>query len=62
MVCGSCRVKDHKHCINLFGGKDPIVKRDTPIKSCVCQHKQSWNYVKSATQETKDTNGDRKES
>lgn len=72
MVCQNCREQPrestarHKYCINKWR-QDPkddavIIPRDMPIKTCVCQHKKSWNYVESVTQETKDTNGDRKES
>lgn len=73
MICGNCRdhprlalTMRHKYCINNWR-KDPKnigagFPRDIPIKACACQHKQSWNYVTNVTQETKDTNGDRKES
>lgn len=63
MVCEWCRNKRHEACVNDTEIiRNIVVKRDTPIKTCVCQHKKSWNYVESVTQETKDTNGDRKES
>ena len=75
MICWNCREQRpeanirHKYCVNNWG-KDPkdelvLVKRPEPINACACQHEESWNFVTnkaSDQKETKDTNGDSKES
>lgn len=68
MICAACRVKRHDVCINKYrpDPDDPekanLIERPEPIKSCACQHQNSWNYVKRVQKETKDNYGDGKES
>lgn len=62
MICVNCSDAvlfiqyRHKQCINDWG-VDPenegvLVKRPEPIKSCACQHKDSWQFVKSGDTKT----------
>ncbi len=58
MICNWCREKQHDNCVNDWE-QGILVKRDTPIKSCACQHRVSWNFSKTGeTEENEGNNGD----
>lgn len=52
----------HDECINkvridLSKGAQ-LVPRDEPIRSCACQHKESWNFSVGGKRKTEDNDGD----
>lgn len=57
MICNPCRgetvgptgviTRYHDSCINFWtykGREGKLIKRPEPIRSCACQHKESWNF------------------
>lgn len=58
MICPPCRGEffsiiakkgepRHDECVNFWtiDKTSAIVKRPEPIRSCACQHKESWNFT-----------------
>lgn len=71
MICPPCRGEyfsivaekgepQHDQCINFWSisKNGEIVKRPEPIRSCACQHKESWNFAI----KNEDSNGDSSQS
>jgi hypothetical protein len=70
MICYNCREnplrgepKRHSRCINDWGinpkaNEGALIKRPEPLRICACQHKKSWQFVKSGDKrEAEGSNG-----
>lgn len=75
MICNPCRGEfysivakkgepQHDQCVNFWtiDSTSAIVKRPEPIRSCACQHKESWNFSVGGKEKNEGNNGDSSQS